>query len=172
MSLTLTAEIAAGLACAYAALSVAEWYVHSRMMHRPGWFNRLDGRWFHNHQIVHHAAYRRDFTAPDPERHRDIGVPSSVVGMTIGSLAIAAPMAFVWPVGAACLVLLAASHGVAWTAFHREMHSPRGRWFARTRWYRACLRHHERHHLYPRTNFCALFLGADLFLGTARRERP
>jgi hypothetical protein len=159
-------EVAAGLAVAYAAISCLEWYSHRYMMHRNGWLNRIRPDLYRNHHLIHHPTYRGSFTEPDPERHRDVGLESDAVPIACAAALVAAPLWPAWAVGSLCFVAMATLFGFAWTAFHREMHTPRGRWFARTNWYRACLRHHELHHLYPRTNFCVLFLGADRVFGT------
>lgn len=159
-------HIAIGLPLGYAILSVAEWYVHRYHMHRPGWMNRLEPDLFRDHQRIHHRVYLWDFEHPTDPGHADTGVPSGFSG----PLRVAAPLALLvgvaLPVEGLVMMAMAACYPAAWTAFHREMHQPRGRWFARTAWYRICREHHREHHLRPSRNFNALFLGADSLLGT------
>jgi hypothetical protein len=122
-----------------------------------------------NHAVLHHGRYYRESFVNDPDpASRVISVRMSVAEHLAGALAVALPLWWLGlPVAAATFLAVVALHAVTWTTMHVEMHTPRGRWFCRTRYYRYVRDLHHAHHLHPGKNFCAVFPPVmDKLMGT------
>jgi hypothetical protein len=160
--------IAAWLVLAYVITSAYEHFGHRFMMH-----GRVAGlvEYFEKH-VLHHvrfAPFRKYRTADDPAGQW-VGVDLGAPMMFFASAIIWGPVAlFVSKTGAIVLATFFSLHGEAWTWFHREIHYPRGRWFARVpvvrAYFRFVLRYHGRHHQRQSVNFTVLCPLMDQVMG-------
>lgn len=127
------------------------------------------------HAVLHHGRFYRDRfdNSPDPvARHFNIDLEPGFA-LLFGSPVWLALWAIGLPAAAACFAGVSAAHAVVWTAVHREMHDPRGRWFAGTRYYRFVHANHKLHHERPGGNFAVVFPPLmDVLFGTYRRPVP
>jgi hypothetical protein len=153
----------------YLIISFAEHYIHRYQMHMPGWMNRFEDWLYDNHQKIHHPAYRGDFTEADPLEHRDIGLRISIINtLTYLGLPILI-LTYLLPIFAVTFMISVVLHHLLWNLFHEEMHCPKGRFFRKLWFFKMLHRNHYFHHMYPRTNFNIITLGADWFCGTLYR---
>lgn len=155
----------------YPLMSLAEWAIHSRLMHRlpfPEWFYRwVPGlrRLYLAHAKVHHSHCFQDRFDHDPKLYCNLF--NLTLDMPwVGLLCIAGPLCLLSYWGAGLLVLLTFLHHQAWGLVHTEMHIPTRPWLRKLLFYRVMARHHELHHQRPGYNFCVVCLGADRWMGT------
>jgi sterol desaturase/sphingolipid hydroxylase (fatty acid hydroxylase superfamily) len=167
-------EFLVAAAATLAAMVVVEYAAHRWPMHsrRFGWLFRAP---FRNHAVLHHGRYYRRAFAHDPDPASEIiSMRMSLAEHGAGALVAAVPL---WlgglPAAAAAVMAVVLLHAALWNAMHVEMHTPRGRWFARTRYYRYVRDMHHTHHLRPGTNFGAVFPGlVDRLCGTYAPPTP
>jgi hypothetical protein len=156
--------IAEWVVLAYIITSAYEHFGHRFMMH-----GRIVGllEFFEKH-VLHHgrfAPFRKYRTADDPAGEW-VGIDLGAPMMFFASAIIWGPVAlFVSKTGAIVLATFFSLHGEAWTWFHREIHYPRDRWFARTAYFRFVTRYHGRHHERPDVNFTVMCPLMDQLMG-------
>jgi hypothetical protein len=164
---TLLAHVALWFAAGYALMSVIEWWLHRHHMHRRGFLNAVQPWLFRNHQVVHHPAYRHDFTQSDPPGEARVGVYMPMVKSGLLGLLLAVPFGcLVSPTGAATLWLGLLLHHVAWNVLHGEMHGLARRRLKRFALYRWLHRNHWLHHRHPNRHFNIVCIGFDHLAGT------
>lgn len=149
-------------------LSAMEYFFHRWPMHNAPFVRRwgLGREAFESHAVLHHGRFYKDFAGDRDPAARYVSLDLQPGYLLLGF----APL---W--GALCLLsltfglTLAAGllvHGTVWTAVHREMHEPEGRWFSRTAPYRLWRAYHKRHHENPGANFNVLLPFFDFVFGT------
>jgi hypothetical protein len=138
-------------------------------MHRPGFLNTLHPWLFTNHHKIHHPAYREYFDISDPKEHKDIGIDTPIIKVTIPAFLVSLLLGLLisWTGGIVFFsgVVL---HMLAWNVFHGEMHKTKDSWLKKTRIYKFLARHHYMHHLYPKHNFNIVCILADYILGSKK----
>jgi len=157
-------KILGWLALAYVLTSAYEHFGHRYMMH-----GRIVGllEYFEKH-LLHHgrfAPFAKYRTGEDPAGEWvgiDLGGPMMFAATAI----FWAPVWFYSHTGAIVLAAFFTVHGELWSWFHREIHYPRGRWFAGTAYFRFVLRYHGRHHQRQSVNFTVLCPLMDQVMGT------
>lgn len=164
-------------AASVAVMAAVEYAFHRWPMHNLRFIRRLGlGReLFEAHAVLHHGRYYQQAFDHDPDpASRRISIRMSAFEHCGAAALFAVPFGLLvsW-VGAACFMAVVAAHAVVWTAVHVEMHMPEGRWFSRTEYYRYVRDWHHAHHLYPGTNFAAVFPPVmDWLFGTYHRPVP
>jgi hypothetical protein len=158
----------------YVFMSLAEYALHRWPMHSKAFATRFRPAWpaFERHARLHHGRFYREFAHdPDPvAKYVNIDLDPGF------SLLASAP---VWGLlyvagcttGAAVFAGFVVAHALVWSAVHREMHEPEGRWFSGTRLYRFWRSYHKTHHDHPSANFNVVLPGADHLFGTYRGHR-
>lgn len=167
-------ELAVALVASIVGMAALEYAAHRWPMHSRAW-RRLTRIPFSNHAVLHHGRYYRRAFAHDPDPASEIiSMRMSLAEHGAGTLVVAVPLWLLgFPVAAATVFGVVIFHAFLWNAMHVEMHMPRGRWFARTRYYRYVRDMHHTHHLRPGTNFGAVFPGlVDRLLGTYAPPTP
>jgi hypothetical protein len=160
----------AWLCVAYVLLSALEYVGHRWVMHNA-WLSRRYARArheFESHHVLHHFRFygRGRFERCGDPAARHISIDLQPGFMLIASSWIWGPLMAFSMTGSLTIAAAFVLHGIVWSAIHREMHEPRGAWFARTRLYHFWLRYHRQHHEDTRRHFnvvCPLF---DQFFGT------
>ncbi|HEX8851273.1 MAG TPA: hypothetical protein VF761_17235 [Gemmatimonadaceae bacterium] len=168
----LALELIAWLLAAYVVTSAFEyfphrWVMHSRQLARRVGSARLAEE-FESHATLHHGRFfgPRSFTTCADPAARYVSIDTGALYMLGKTWWVWLPLAAVSLIGAGVLAAFFAAHGALWTAVHREMHYPSGRWFARSSAYRFWHRYHETHHDRHGTNFNVLCPGFDHLFGT------
>lgn len=161
-------HIIISLLISYILISLAEYYIHRYHMHRNGWINRLSKTLFVHHQKIHHVVYRENFENPNPPEKALVGLDIDYFHTLKFFWIPFLIMGYYFPIEIITLNVVLFVHHWIWNEFHSEMHQPRGKWFSDTPLYRVLRRHHELHHIYPKSNFNIIFIGADILFGTHR----
>lgn len=160
------------MAVAYVMASAIEYFPHRWVMHSRALAHRIGSslliETFERHATLHHARYfgPRAFDECDDPAARYISMKFGVASTFVHLLWLGVPLAFVSLRGAIVIVAFLAAHSACWTAVHREMHFPKGRWFSRTTLYGFWREWHQAHHEQAGKNFnilCPLF---DFIFGT------
>ncbi len=152
-------------------MSAVEYALHRWPMHsaRLSKFVPALRRTFEQHAVLHHGRYYRQSFSSDPDpaaRHLNIDLHP---GFSLFGLSpVWVPLFLVHPAAGLAMAAVITLHAWTWTAIHREMHDPAGRWFANTRVYRYLRDYHERHHAHPGSNFNVVLPGVDWLFGTYR----
>jgi hypothetical protein len=156
--------IALWILAAYVITSIYEYLGHRYAMH--GRVRGL-GEFFEKH-VLHHGRFApwSKWRAMDDPAGQWVGIDLDAPMMLVASSIIWGPVAFFSHAGAVTMALFFSLHGAAWSAIHREIHTPRGRWFAGTAYYRFVIRYHGRHHQRQGVNFNALCPLMDWVMGT------
>lgn len=155
----------------YPMMSLLEWLLHSRFMHRmpmPAWVYRwVPGlrRVYLAHTKVHHGQCFQDRFDHDRQLHCNLfNLTLDMPWLALMLVCLPISLLSYWACG--LLILLVYLHHFVWGLVHTEMHVPSRPWLRRLWPYRVMSRHHEIHHQRPGYNFCVVCLGADRFLGT------
>jgi len=165
-------ELLAWVIAAYVLTSAIEYFPHRWVMHSRGVARLLGSsrlaEEFEAHATLHHGRFfgPRTFASCSDPAARYVSIDTGALYMLGNTLWLWLPLAVFSALGATIVAAFLAGHGALWTAVHREMHYPSGRWFARTAAFRFWRAYHETHHERHGTNFnvlCPLF---DQLLGT------
>lgn len=156
------------LALALLAMSFIEYIVHRWPMHNKRFVDcfPVAADAFESHAVLHHGRFFKDFENEPDRAARYVSLELSPGYMLLGLSPIWGGLCFLSLTGGVLFATVIAMHGIVWTAVHREMHEPKGRWFSRMRPYRFWRAYHKRHHEKPGTNFNALLPGLDWLFGT------
>lgn len=170
-------EIVGWLGASAVVMALVEYLFHRFPMHNLRFIRRFGfGReLFDAHAVLHHGRYYQESFVNDPDpASRRISIRMSALEHVAAAALFAVPFGYwVSVVGAACFLVVVALHAIVWTAVHIEMHMPEGRWFSRTRYYQYVRDWHHAHHLYPGTNFAAVFPPViDWLFGTYHKPVP
>ena len=156
-------------------MSFIEFFVHRFLMHKrllPNFLYKCIPGFttvFQNHHVLHHGRFYKVFNHEVDPQGRVISIRLDLwIALVGGGLiwALTFPLTRVFgPV----LTSVAFLHHLAWNCIHEEMHNPRPRWFARTRFFKFFAHYHWMHHRYPGKNFNVVFPFADFILGKYRK---
>jgi hypothetical protein len=163
---TLTIGVIAGL-LVFTYCSFFEWFVHRYIMHEKH-FPLHDA--FRGHTVVHHQIYHWNgkFEATGPGRPQHVALRwYAFPGMLLPHAALFG--AFQWLTGIpifwggtiACILYF-----TSYEYTHYLMHSPRGHFVERFRWFKFIKEHHRLHHKYYLRNLNVFIPLADYCLGT------
>lgn len=173
MTLTSVLSLVVWLLASYVVVSALEysahrWAMHSRALARLVKSSGLEDV-FTSHATLHHGRFFKpgEFTSSRDPAARFISIDLGALYMLSGTVWLWLPLALISVKGAIVLALFIALHGATWSAVHREMHFPRGRWFSRTPVYRFWRSWHELHHERPSTNYNVLLPLWDFVFRTA-----
>jgi hypothetical protein len=168
------------IACSFFAscivLSFVEFFVHRFLMHKrilprlvyrciPGFVTV-----FQNHAVLHHGRYYKVFNHEDDPHGRRTSIRLDLWIALLGGGLFWAATYPLDPVVGPVFASVALLHHLAWNCIHEEMHNPRPRWFARTRFFRFFAHYHWMHHRYPGKNYNVVFPGADFVFG--KHQKP
>lgn len=165
------------LAASVLAMAFIEYVVHRWPMHNGRFVKKagVAGDLFEAHAVLHHGRYYRESFVNDPDpASRRISIRMSAVEHLAGAMLVCVPL-YLWVsvTAAICFAAVVVFHATVWTAFHVEMHMPKGRWFSKLWVYKYVRDCHHAHHLHPGTNFAAVFPPLmDLLFGTYHPPVP
>jgi hypothetical protein len=152
-------------------ISLVEYVGHRYVMHRRKLADLFRSRYMVEAFKAHMQHHFKCYAVFNREKGAcgvlNLGVNSATELALVAGPALIA-LYFDW-ITAVLFVVIALIHGVMWTAVHTEMHKKENTWFSRTWIFKVLARHHFFHHLYPKTNFNALFLGCDWIFRTKAR---
>jgi hypothetical protein len=161
-------------------ITFGEHAIHRHTMHRkrfPRWVYRVNpdlSAQFHNHAVLHHGTYYRDFDHEPTAEGKYFNL-RILPGDTLRVLIAFSPLTVVLAVfvslySAATFVLLVVAHNLLWSAVHVQMHVPSASCLFRdTAYFRFIARHHFMHHRRMGKNFNVVLPLADFVLGSATR---
>ncbi len=134
-------------------MSLAEYWIHRLLMHRPWpWKTRLYVR----HHILHHKHQRTDL---------NIDLPAWE--MAVYFLPVWGPTMFFSVAAGLTFLGCAMGYGYLWSKLHRAFHNVEVNWTLLIPWYYdAALLHHRMHHVRPTRNLGTVFFWTDRLFGT------
>jgi hypothetical protein len=145
--------------------SFAEYVIHRWLMHHP--FGRMA---FRNHMKHHQESHPIDgFYNPD-DTYR-VGETSKMPIVWVFHLPMyvaAYTLGGVWAAWGASIG--AAAYLLAYEGIHFLIHTPRGYWIERTRWFKAVCEYHRAHHLRPKKCYNIVCWIADFCFRTLLTE--
>lgn len=136
-------------------MAIVEYLFHRWPMHQKLRFGK---NLYFAHTTLHHSKYFRLFDS----EHDPAGKLVSIRMSAFEHFGAAFPFLvllwlFVEPLSAIVFASVVIAHAITWSAFHVEMHDPRGRWYSRNWFYRYIRANHKAHHVNTKTNFAAVF---------------
>jgi hypothetical protein len=153
---------------AFVEYGLHRWPMHSKTFVRRFTFLR-DAH--ERHAVLHHGRFYRERFDHDFDpvaRHFNIDLDPGFA-LLLGSPVWLSLWFAGFTAGAACFAAVSAAHALVWSAVHREMHDPRGRWFSGTAYYRYVHANHKLHHDRPGVNYAVVLPPlVDRLFGTHR----
>lgn len=139
-------------------MSLAEYWIHRLLMHRPfPWRTRL----FVRHHLMQHGQHKNDL---------NIDLPPCE--MILYTLPVWGPMLFFSVTAGFTFLGCAMGYGYLWSKLHRAFHNVEVNWTLLIPWYYdAALRHHQIHHSHPHRNLGTVFIFTDRLFGTRHKGR-